>query len=458
MNMRRKRFLAGAGVALLMAASAAPAFAQQRIPMPLFSACTKADAPVLPARWRAVSLIIPFSRQQLHVAELTYDSTLPAMRATVYGLESGAVDLLITETETYELSAPHGSPETCTALGRKFSLPSNRWLSNDAVCVGETPLGKIPMQWWKTAASDGRNKWHLYKTDNRLPYRMILPAPSEDPPVVGEFAISYFPIFAPLDATNLASLRSLCRSSTRKPTAAQTAAKTARELMEQHMQADNAGRINELIPGLSRRACSAVRPPRWPNQFFTTATVSPINFRWSPYPSVVYYDWEGPATQVAVMHQTNASPPVPELISVLQKDRGYSLERLPNGRAVCMASNPGLVRPDWMTAAGCECKGVIDHNPDFDPNEVSQILACPVKEKPNRVNWAWYTTQGRPILFMEPAAFGNGVNIVDYHLWLPGQKMPPIDFQLPAECAHPVGTDVPASVMNSCSDCHTTPK
>jgi len=458
MTMPRKEFRAAIGVAVLLAACAMPAVAQQRIPMPLFSACTKTDAPVLPARWHAVSLMIPFSREQLNVADLIYDSTLPAMRATVYGLDSGAVDLLITETETYELSGPHDSPDSCAALGRKFPLPSNHWLSNEAVCIGETPLGKIPMQWWKTAATDGRNKWHLYKTESRLPYRMILPAPSGDLPVIGEFAVSYFPTFASLDATNLASLRDLCRSNAKKPSAQQAAAKTARELMEQHKQADNAARINELIPGLSRKACSAVTPPRWPNQFFTTATISPINFRWSPYPSVVYYDWEGPATQVAVMHQTNALPPIPELISVLQKDRGYSLERAPNGRAVCMASNPGLVRPDWMTVAGCECKGVIDRNPEFDADDVSQILACPVKDKPNRVNWSWYTTQGRPILFMEPAAFGNGVNIADYHLWLPGQKMPAVNFQLPNECAHPVGAGVPASAMSSCSDCHTTPK
>jgi hypothetical protein len=158
------------------------------------------------------------------------------------------------------------------------------------------------------------------------------------------------------------------------------------------------------------------------------------------------------------MHQTHTPPLVPELISVLKKGVGYSLERLPNGRPVCMASNPGLVRPDWMLAAGCECKGVIERNPEFGANETSQILACPVKEKPHRVNWAWYTAQGRPILFMEPAAYGNGVNVADYHLWLPGQKMPAIDFQLPSECANPVGTGVPASAMVSCSECHTTPR
>ncbi|HXX08852.1 MAG TPA: hypothetical protein VEJ43_12390 [Pseudolabrys sp.] len=433
--------------------------AQQEISMPTFAACVPAEAPTLPERWRAVGLMIPFVRQQLDVGEFIYDSSLPGVRATVYGLESGAIDLLITETETYRLSGPHGSPRGCTALGHKF-LPSNSWLPKDAVCVGETPLGGISMQWWKTAASDGRNKWHLYKKANRLPWRMILPAPSNDPPVIGDYAITYFPTFKPLEATNLTQLRDFCVANAKKTNISAATAKTARDLIvpDANGEAERLNRIQALIPGLTHQACSRTPPPRWPNQFFTTATISPISYQWSPYPSVVYYDWGEQATQVAVMHKTHASPLVPELISILKNGIGYSLERMPNDRFVCMASNPGLVRPDWMAAAGCECKGVIERNPDFGPDESSQIRACPVKEKPNRVNWAWYTTQGRPILFMEPAAYGNGVNIADYHLWIPGMKVPQTDLELPGQCSNPVGAGVPPSAMSSCSDCHTIAK
>jgi hypothetical protein len=225
--------------------------------------------------------MIPFSRQQLGVGEFIYDSALPAMRATVYGLESGAVDLLITETETYQLSGPHGSPDSCTALGRKFSPPSNRLLSGQAICIGETPLGGMPMQWWKTAAPDGRNKWHLYKTGSRLPWRMIVPAPSTEPAVIGEFAISYFPTFAAIAETNLEQLRDLCVSKGKKANADLAAVNSARELMARNREAAGTERIQELIPGLSRKACSVMTPARWPNQFFTTATISPINFTWS---------------------------------------------------------------------------------------------------------------------------------------------------------------------------------
>jgi hypothetical protein len=40
------------------------------------------------------------------------------MRATIYGLKSGAVDLLITEEDTYVLMGAHHSPTQCTSLAR----------------------------------------------------------------------------------------------------------------------------------------------------------------------------------------------------------------------------------------------------------------------------------------------------------------------------------------------------
>src|SRR5262249_8893248 len=149
--------------------------------------------------------------------------------------------------------------------------------------VGETPLNGIPMQWWKAAASDGRNKWHLYKKANRLPWRTILPAPSNDPPVIGDYAVTYFPSFTPLEATNLTQLRDFCASKARKADASAAAAKTARDLMVQpdaDAEAERLTRIQTLIPGLTHQACARIPPPRWPNQFFTTATISPISYQW----------------------------------------------------------------------------------------------------------------------------------------------------------------------------------
>lgn len=116
-----------------------------------------------------------------------------------------------------------------------------------------------------------------------------------------------------------------------------------------------------------------------------------------------------------------------------------------------------------MSAAGCECKAVINRNPQLGPSEVTQIRACPVKNQGLRVNWSWYSAAGRPILFAEPGAIGTGLNIADYLAWQPGARMPPEAYELPQLCTRaaeaglpPIGHGLSPAMTTSCSDCHTT--
>ena len=453
-------------VALAAAVPREAVAAEQSVALPILSACQQTTPPSLPSRWRAVALMLPFVRQQLDVGEFIYDASLPAMRATVYGLESGSVDLLITDTETYRLSGPSNSPNDCVAVGQKYRPPTANWLPREAVCDGEAPLMKTRVQWWKTPDPDGRSKWQWYKSDDRLPWRMMFPSRSLDPAVIGDYGMTYFSSFAPVAQTNLARLRDYCVAKAKKIDGAATEANTARDLMASGSdisEAERAKRIQQLIPGLSRQACSTTSRPRWPDQFVMTGILSPIPFKWTPLPSMLYYDWQRDATLFAWMHEARSVPPVLELVSVLKKGVGYSIERAPNGAFVCAAKSPGVVRPDWMSAAGCECKAVIDRNPELDPDEVSQIQACPVKGQGLRVNWSWYTIEGRPILFAEPAAVGSGLNIADYHAWRPGATMPRESFELPQICSRaeevglpPVGNGLSPAATAHCTDCHTT--
>jgi hypothetical protein len=462
-KLRRRKRMHRAALAVV--AFAGPwvmqAAAQQAIPLPTLSACVPTTASTLPVRWRAVGLMIPFTRQQLDVGEFVYDGALPGMRATLYGLESGTLDLLITETQTYQLLGPYRSTDGCIAVGRKYRPPANRWLSGNAVCVGEAALATTPAQWWKMPAADGRAKWLWYKTETQLPWRIMFPSQSRDPAVIGDYAMTYFPTFAPLAETNLAGLRDFCVSQTRKRgSSAAAAAKSGRAIVavrNESAEAERLERIQALIPGLSNQACARMTLARWPDQFVMTATISPIRFSWEPYPSVIYYDWEQTATMVSVLHKPGAVPAIAELTGMLTKGTGYTVRQRPTGALQCTADNPGIVRPDWMTAAGCRCKAVVDHNPDLGPNDVGQILACPIdKSNEDHVHWAWYTTEGRPILFMEPAAIGNGVNIADYQLWLPGQKASAGIFELPKVCVNSAHKGLPPSATINCSDCHTT--
>src|SRR5581483_9747141 len=114
------------------------------------------------------------------------DGTLPALRATIYGLETGAVDLLITESETYQLTGAHDAPDSCIALGRKYAPPARQWLGNGAVCDGEAAIAGKKVQWWKMPSADGRTNWQWYAADTRLPWRAMMANRAADPAIVGD--------------------------------------------------------------------------------------------------------------------------------------------------------------------------------------------------------------------------------------------------------------------------------
>ena len=442
--------------------------AQSANAVPTFTACQPATVPELPERWRATALMIPFLRQQIDVGEFVYDGALPAMRATVYGLESGAIDLLITEDETYQLGGPAEAPDSCIALGRKYRPAARQWLGNGAVCDGEAAIANKKVQWWKTPSPDGRTNWQWYAADTRLPWRVMMANKSFNPAVIGDYGMSYFPRFMPVVDTQLARLRDMCVAKAQPATGAARFALTARDLMvikSDIDEAERAKKIQALIPGLSRNACPAGKPPSWPDNFVMTGILSPVQFKWTPLPGVLFYDWQDSGTLFAYLYQARTTPPAIEIISVLKKGIGYSVERTPNGRLVCAAKAPGVLRPDWMANAGCECKAGIANNPDLSPGETSYIRACPIKAQGLRTIWSWYTDKGTPLLFAEPGATSTGLNIADYHSWSPGAKMPREAFAVPELCTRaaelglpPIGHGLTGSAAFSCSDCHTTQK
>ena len=424
--------------------------------LPTFAACNPATPPELPTRWRAVGLMMPFLQGQLDVGEFVYDATLGVMRATVYGLKDGAVDLLITDQDTYVLSGPYGSPSQCTSLGPRLRVPAAQWLTGDAVCVGESPLGDHAVQWWHTSGFDPARYW--VATDTHLPWRSLFLRRSLNPAIIGDYAMSYFPAFTPLSETNLSTLRDFCAATPQHYSGELPDVPTARDLMavpNSSAEAERIERIASLIPGLSHKACSRMTAIRWPDQYITTAMVTPIQFNDTPYSALVYYDWSQTGTQLILPYQ--GSPPALQGVISLKKDVGYRMRLPPKGNGTCAAVLPGLVKPDWMTAASCECQGVIQHNATLSPTADSQILSCPIKAQGRRIMWNWYTSEGRPIMFTEAMPEGSGVMLADYHDWLPGATIHPSGLQLPNACTVPPGGAGSTFSNVSCSDCHTTP-
>ena len=428
--------------------------------LPLFKACLPSATAELPMQWRAIGLMLPFVQDQLDIGEFVFDGTLPAMRATVHGVESGAVDLLITDNDTYVIHGPHGTPTDCTSLGPKLRPPSTQWVSEKSVCVGEAPLASHPVQWWQKSGADIARYW--VSTETHLPQRSWFFRRSPDPAIIGDYAMTYFSTFTPLAQTNLMALRDLCLA-TAKPISREIApTPTARELMALSEPVSDAARqkqIDELIPGLSYQACSRMTPVRWPDRFVASMIITPIQINDYPRPSLIVYDWSEAQTMLTLPFR--GSPPTLEAIISLKKGVGYRIMSHPSDKPpVCEAVYPGVVKPDWATLASCKCRAVIDRNPALNPDDETQILSCPLKMQGKRVMWNWYTAQGRPIMFTEAAPNGTGFMLEDYQDWAPGQTAQPSDFELPGACeiqgnSTPIAT--PSFSNPSCSDCHSTP-
>jgi hypothetical protein len=219
-------------------------------------------------RWRAVGMMTPFLAGQIDVGEFVYDATVPAMRASVYGLESGTVDLLITDQDTYILSGPHSAPNRCTASGRKLRVPSTQWLSSEAGLLrrnaGRKQIGAM------VAISVAR----------RISDVALVLDPR--PPAVAQFVSrevvrsgrdrrlchDNFTAFAPLSETDLPALRDMCAKGSEAARVKHLPdAPTTRELMairNEAAEAERTQRIKALIPGLSHDACARMTLPRWP--------------------------------------------------------------------------------------------------------------------------------------------------------------------------------------------------
>jgi hypothetical protein len=433
----------------------APAAAAGPAVLPDFAACNPATAPEFPARWRAVALMLPFLQGQIDVAEFVYDGALPAMRASVDGLKSGTVDLLITDKDTYVLAGPHDSPTQCTSLGPRLHVPAAQWFTADAVCAGESLLDSHIVQWWHTTGFDPARYW--VTKDTRLPWRNLFLRRALNPAIIGDYAMSYFPVFTPVADTNLSALRDFCAANSRQYSGDLPDVPQARDIMSlpnPAKEAERGKRIATLIPGLTHDACSRMPTIRWPDHYITTAMVTPIQFNDDPYAAVIYYDWNETGTQLILPFQ--GRPAALQGLISLKQNIGYRLRLPPKGNGTCAAVLPGLVKPDWMTAASCECQGVIEHNATLNPTADSQILSCPIKAQGRRIMWNWYTTDGRPIMFTEAMPEGGGVMLADYQDWRPGETARPIELQLPNACAAPSSAGSTFSNV-SCSDCHTTP-
>lgn len=410
--------------------------------VPQFKPCGNTNHPTLPDRWRASALMEPFTGSQLVVADLSYDSSVPAYEAKMYGVQGGLADILITNSENYLIYDVSENVRLCVAIGNQWSVPSQDWLSAQADCVGEAPLIKTDVQWWKTPADPAPStSWFWYATNTRMPWRAMFASPTQNPAILGDFSMSYLPKFEAVPSTNLPQLVEFCQRSAKPRTGVtRDVTKLLSEKLDPHAESARAAAIPNLIPGLSYSQCASTPLPQWPQQMEMTTFMTPVNFAYNPFPTQAYYQFSVPGLRTR-MYWPPASGEFAE-DALLLGPNGYIVDRMLDGTINCAVNVvPGTPKPTWPTIDQCTCGAIITNNPVLSPNETTQIMTCTMIAP--RVFWTWYTTSGRPVTFMEtesPADEGTGLALADYYAWNPGAAIPPGTFDLPSECTSPTLT------------------
>jgi len=463
------RRICGLVLASLILASALPTLASgedaaaQASSPPTFTACEAVHAPALPRRWHAVSLMAPFDDGQLDVGDFVYDGTIPALRASIYGAESGTIDLLVTDRDTYQLIGPHARPTGCVSLGRQYDVPSRQWLGANAQCAGEATAMGSPAEWWRKPAPMRGADWYWHRKDTRLPLRTLMTTPSRSPAVVGEYAMTYFPTFERIGRSDLSRLRDFCRNAAAHDDdhgrgISATTAPNLRALMSARRNdaadVERTRRLARLIPGLDPSACATAAPYRWPDRFAMTAIMTTWAFAPGPFAAEIFYDWTG-RSQLTRLHDTNAPKFTPARDGLLTPDIGYDIARSESGTTTCQRVYPGMVRNDWMTHDQCKCRAVITNNHAFAGEATVQILSCPVK--PSGLFWAWYAGSGQPLAFQSTARNPTGLNFAEYGRMEPGRQLPAGILDVPAACTAadvPKLSEIELTNRSSCSGCH----
>lgn len=423
------------------------------LPLPRLAACVSAEHPRLPQRWGATFLMAPFTKDQLVLAEIAHDGTIPAMRVRLHGIAHGSADILVTGRRTYLLTADDGGRiADCQDVGDTGwrPLPAD-WLGRQAQCTGSGPVAETPVEWWKAPSSAAPlANWFWFDSAGRMPFRLMFVRPDESLAPFSLFAFTYRVRLETPEGTGLADAVGFCRDHPRPgPDGGGGAVRQVIAAMAQSPSRSDA-EIKRLMPELEE-GCGGRPLAHWPDGFGLATLMTPIDIHHDPLPTEVLYRWDLKSQRTRM----SMPPQAPDRLedALLIGPMGYGVTHRRKGAPRCGGPLPGAVRPDWTTAGSCSCEAVINGTTPITPYGATEILRCPMTAP--RVLWTWYTLTGRPIVFMETSAGserGALLTLADYYAWMPGHQAADAAFAKPAQCTP---TPQPSrSELGPCVTCH----
>jgi hypothetical protein len=436
------RLFTFATVAVLL--NVLPATAQEMI-WPVLSACQNPNGSALPSRWQGVFLSAPFDNGQLVLNRTVYDSSQSAMSVSLYGVQTGEADFLVTPNTTYVLTYSGSTLTQCQSLGNTGWQPLPQTLvASPAMCVGSRPLAETAVDWWKMPAVPTSQiplnrhaaNWIWFKQADGSPFRFMFNQSVDSLAPLSWSSFSYQVRFSTPSQTDLSQIVNFCQSAA--PYSGGTGRAALQAILDGMSQSPTRANaaINALMPELDN-TCATASLPTWPQTFGMTTLMTSVNFGNNPWPTQLHYRWNAQNNTGNQRTRMLITPPPNEQLgeeALLLGAQGYDI--YPNS---CSADLPGVPRPNWPTnwptSGGCSCAAVINGTTALTPYGSAQIMTCPMILP--RVFWTWYTLQGRPMTFMEtssPAGEGTGLALADYYDWFPNLLFKDSVFDLPNQC------------------------
>ena len=191
---------------------------------------------------------------------------------------------------------------------------------------------------------------------------------------------------------------------------------------------ENLNSASNLIPGF-KFGDGGLPLPTWPEQFFMTCTMTPIN-RATPLSTEVTYDWPKQSQRTRMF---GLDPSQQAMDCQLVNKEGQIFWRFENGDYQKIGSVPfGPPYPDWAKVGGGKIIATITDNPVLSPNTVTRIFNAPIN--PPLQFWIWYSDNDTPVVFMHTAPkYEQGTNLAlaDYKIAQTTPLIDPRTFDVP---------------------------
>jgi hypothetical protein len=394
----------------------------------------------------------PFTNAQLVLSEIQYDGSFPAMRARLYGLRGGKLDLFIEGSETYELTSDNDDVRSCTKLGDTGWRPLPRdWLSARSQCAGTAALGKTDVDWWKTPTDPAPSSyWVWYNSSDKVPFRLAFQQAGNRLAPLSNYALSYRLHFQSIADSGLGTVSRACHNAGQSDPA-EAHRLDARIAALSSSEGERASRaIERLAPEIA--ACPSTPLPTWPDKLAITGLMTPWDSDENPYATEVFYDWNSRAQRTRTFPYSQGLFRAQD--ALLLGRRGYNVTYRHRAGPSCEPVLPGALKPDWSLRGSCSCEAMLTGTSALTPYGAARIFTCPLASP--RAAWAWYSLDGRPTSFAVtslPGDQGFGLfAVLDYRDWLVGGQAPPGVFELPRQCRAD-GLRMHADTSD-CSTCH----